>query len=361
MLSALEADRIRVAEIDAQIRDLEHSLATLRIQKTLSQERLDAYKYPVLTLPTEIVSEIFIHFLPPYPHCPPLTGILSPTVLTQICRQWRELALANPMLWRAIPVNLDEGIPLQQRTHICDVWLSRSRCPLSIQIVGFGEEEYFSDVLTSVFSHRVRWEYLELSEGMPFNLSAIEGPMPLVRDLHLSLLDSVLEDKVAFYEMPMLRTVFLNSCAVASVILPWIQLTSLTLYNVYPSECSPILQQTPNLVQCKLHVWLERRNPHPEPDIELPNLESLVLRDFGSSPLGYLQTFLIPALRSLSVPERLVWPNPIESLASFITKSGCRLQQVRITGESSVPEASYRDAMRSVGEISFSNLHPDDE
>ncbi|KAF7334527.1 F-box domain-containing protein [Mycena venus] len=267
------------------------------------------------------------------------------------------------MLWRAIKVNLDEEILLRQHTHIYDVWLRRSRrCPLGIQIVGCREEECFSEVLENVISHRVRWEYLELSEGMPFNLSAIEGPMPLVRDLHLSLLDPDLEVKVAFYEMPMLRTVFLNDCAVASVILPWIQLTSLTLYNVYPSECSPILQQTPNLVQCKLHVWLERHNPHPEPNIRLPNLESLVLRNFRSSPvLGYLQTFLVPALRSLSVPERLVRPNPIESLTSFITKSECRLQQVRITGESSVPEASYRDALRSAKEISVGNLHPDDE
>ncbi|KAJ7641164.1 hypothetical protein FB45DRAFT_712335, partial [Roridomyces roridus] len=57
---------------------------------------------PVLTLPNEITSEIFVHFLPPYPVCPPMTGLDSPTSLTHICRQWREIALATPKLWRAI-------------------------------------------------------------------------------------------------------------------------------------------------------------------------------------------------------------------------------------------------------------------
>ncbi|KAJ7834594.1 hypothetical protein B0H13DRAFT_1467448, partial [Mycena leptocephala] len=89
----------RVVDIDAEILDLERSLFALRNEKALLQHRLDSYKYPVLTLPNEIVSEIFIHFLPIYPFCPPLTGILSPNLLTQICRRWREIALATPGLW----------------------------------------------------------------------------------------------------------------------------------------------------------------------------------------------------------------------------------------------------------------------
>jgi hypothetical protein len=95
MLSSVE-DRTRLAEIKTQIRDLERSLAELRAEKTLVQERLSSCTYPVLTLPNEIVSKIFIHFLPLRPLCPPLTGRLSPTTLTQICRHWREVAHATP-------------------------------------------------------------------------------------------------------------------------------------------------------------------------------------------------------------------------------------------------------------------------
>ncbi|KAJ7187800.1 hypothetical protein C8R46DRAFT_1424 [Mycena filopes] len=88
-MSLLEADRRRIIEIDAQILELEATLSDLRGRKAIAQERLDSYKYPVLTLPPEIVSEIFTHFLPTYPDCPDPTGAFSPTELTQICRTWR--------------------------------------------------------------------------------------------------------------------------------------------------------------------------------------------------------------------------------------------------------------------------------
>ncbi|KAF7366413.1 F-box domain-containing protein [Mycena sanguinolenta] len=102
MLGHLEADRARVAELEARILDLECSIAELRAEKAIAQERLNSYKYQVLTLPDEIISEIFVHFLPSYPICPPLVGPLSPISLTHICRKWRARALATPVLWRAI-------------------------------------------------------------------------------------------------------------------------------------------------------------------------------------------------------------------------------------------------------------------
>ncbi|KAF7335111.1 F-box domain-containing protein [Mycena venus] len=105
MLGALTADRARVADLDAQIQDIERSLAALQLQKSVAQERLDTFKYSVLTLPNEIVSEIFIHFLPIYPSCLPFGGALSPIHLTQICHRWREIALATPALWRAVSLN----------------------------------------------------------------------------------------------------------------------------------------------------------------------------------------------------------------------------------------------------------------
>ncbi|KAJ7734773.1 hypothetical protein DFH07DRAFT_119987 [Mycena maculata] len=56
---------------------------------------------PVLDLPTGIVCEILVHFLPVYPDRPPALGPYSPTVLCKICHTWREIALSTPVLWRA--------------------------------------------------------------------------------------------------------------------------------------------------------------------------------------------------------------------------------------------------------------------
>ncbi|KAJ7641254.1 hypothetical protein FB45DRAFT_785265, partial [Roridomyces roridus] len=88
----------------------------------------------VFTLPNELISEIFCHFIPEYPLCPPHMGLSSPTVLTHICRRWRQIALGTPELWRAISL-LDPGIEQVQEPDpgAVEFWLQHSGClPLSL-------------------------------------------------------------------------------------------------------------------------------------------------------------------------------------------------------------------------------------
>ncbi|KAJ7257123.1 hypothetical protein C8J57DRAFT_1009053, partial [Mycena rebaudengoi] len=88
-----------------------------------------------LTLPVESTSEIFIHFLPDYPERPPITGLLFPALLGQICRKWREIAFDTPRLWRAINIYLSgERITvLDVQLDVLTTWLSRSKnCSLSL-------------------------------------------------------------------------------------------------------------------------------------------------------------------------------------------------------------------------------------
>ncbi|KAJ6452729.1 hypothetical protein C8R47DRAFT_1061570 [Mycena vitilis] len=106
--AALAADRERITALNAHILELEASIKSLKAERKTVQARLDAYRYPVSTLPNEIMSEIFIHFLPVYPKCPPQTGRLSPYLLCQICRKWRNIAFATPALWRAISIKWDD-------------------------------------------------------------------------------------------------------------------------------------------------------------------------------------------------------------------------------------------------------------
>jgi hypothetical protein len=163
MLSAFGAERARVADMEAQMRHLERTLSQLHAEKALVQERLDSYTYPVLTLPNEIMSEIFLQFLPVYPHCPPLTGSLSPTFLTKICHQWRDVALTTPELWRAIRLS-GNTIPSERQSHIANIWLIRSgNCPLSIHINDWiHTSKMVSALISALAVHRARWDYLRL-------------------------------------------------------------------------------------------------------------------------------------------------------------------------------------------------------
>ncbi|KAJ7833282.1 hypothetical protein B0H13DRAFT_2288921 [Mycena leptocephala] len=354
MFNDLGANRARIIEIEAQILDLECSLSALRAEKTLVQEWLNSYKYPVLALPNEIISEIFFHFLPYHPLCPPLTGILSPTTLTQICRHWREVALATPALWRAIQLSADDIV--FGRDNIADIWLARSRSlPLSIDI-----NECFvptPEILSPIVHHRARWENLKLHLFGP-HLHTIEGPMPLLRHLDLSLYTPI-DIPVTFREAPRLCTVVLNDLAATSINLPWGQLTSLTLGYMTARKCAVILQQTSSLVHCELNLRghnTDSNHWQPQPHIILPCLESLAF-GLGSDPrTRILDTLVVPSLRSLHLPEEFLGTNPITSLTAFISKSGCKLQEVHITGERTIPEDSYRHAFPSIPQFSFAKL-----
>ncbi|KAJ6589376.1 hypothetical protein B0H19DRAFT_1248922 [Mycena capillaripes] len=346
MLASLEADRARVAELEAQILALEPSGAPsalhLEIEKALVQERLDSYQYLVLTLPNETISEILIHCLPPYL----LWGLspkysFSPNLLTQICRKWREIAITTPALWTTI------AFSNVRQVH---TWLSRSGCcPLSIRIEE--EDHNISEVLGVLVPHRARWERLDLSI-VSSRIPTIQGPMPLLRHLDLSIEEEgAFQSIVIFREAPLLRTVTANYFALGNFMLPWAQLTSLTLNSVYPSEYVAALQQTSNLLHCELEVVLDDEIYTPGPDIRLPYLKSLTIYDYHTPMIGFLETFIVPALRRLVIPQLFLGPTPIETLASFISKSGCQLHEVRIGKATSMPEDSYRAAFPS---ISFS-------
>jgi hypothetical protein len=359
MIHALAADRARIVDFDAQIQDLERSLSALRNQRAVVQERLDSYKYPVLTLPNEIICDIFIHFLPVYPSCPPIAGPHSPILLTHICREWRRIALAFPSLWRAVALSFDDP------ARLLSVVLGRSgSCPLSIcvdeQNGRSGGERV--ELVSTVLPHRERWQYLSLRLATDY--PSIGGPIPLLQHLELKLYDAYGWPRFSFAEAPLLRTAILNNFAVVNVILPWTQLTSLTLENIWLHEGVPILQQAANLVRCELEICnFGGASPSDGVDVALLSLESLTLSfhawDMVVNDKNYLQAFVAPALCSLEIPERFLGPNPIDSLSSFISNLGCRLQRVDIVDRNAVPENSYRTAFSSIP-MSFTRLYVGD-
>ncbi|KAJ6464501.1 hypothetical protein C8R45DRAFT_1024212 [Mycena sanguinolenta] len=359
MLIALAADRVRVAALEAQILDLENSLSALRLEQAQVQSRLDAYKYPVLTLPTEIVTEIFVHVPSPYPSGAWLAGALSPTSLACVCRKWRNIALAIPSLWRAINLT-NNGTPLEQRAHIYDLWLKRSRsCPLSIEFDAGGDHDEaatISAVMALIAPHCSRLEHLKLIlffEG----LNAIQNSsMPLLHHLNLEITGHS-GSKISFGKLPSLRSVVLSDFAAFEVLLPWAQLTSLVLDHVYLQECVPIFQETSNLIHCELHLYCI---PGTTAAATVPCLESLVLVSLGPSDTAeYLESFITPALRRLIISEQLLGHEPIRSLTNFISNSGAKLQEVHITSRRSVPKSSYRKALQSVPRLSFSHQELD--
>ncbi|KAK7050509.1 F-box domain-containing protein [Favolaschia claudopus] len=337
MLQSLELDRASVAETDAQIREIETQILKLEAQiavlhafKQPAQQRLDSYKYPVLTLPNEIISEVFLHFLPTYPEPPPFFGELSPTTLTHTCHRWREIALRTPALWRAIDLR---GLTVELAALLGSLWLERSGClPLSIRAADYELNcADFQSMFGVLIPHRARWEQLDLRLDRPNDLEALDGPLPLLCALNVYFSHS-LGKPILLQTLPLLRTVVLDDYARPSLILPWPQLTSLTLRCIYPAECVSILRQAQNLVSCTLSIWVAELPSGRLADLTLPRLETLVFQRNCGIWVDLLRLFITPALRSLEIREGLLdTTDPIASLNSFILKSGCTLNELLIT------------------------------
>ncbi|KAF8213921.1 hypothetical protein K438DRAFT_2009051 [Mycena galopus ATCC 62051] len=100
--------RRRLEELDAQIveqRRLLHALQQTRLG--VEQELHATATYPVLTLPTEITTEIFTSCLAVFDplSLPELEDeTYAPIVLAGVCRAWRDIAFTTPILWSQLKV-----------------------------------------------------------------------------------------------------------------------------------------------------------------------------------------------------------------------------------------------------------------
>ncbi|KAJ7734790.1 hypothetical protein DFH07DRAFT_928418 [Mycena maculata] len=182
----LAAERARITEIDLQILELECSLRALRAERDLLQGRLDAFKYPVLALPNEIVIEIFVHFLPLYPEPPPVVGLFSPIVLGQVCQKWREIILSTSALWKGAAVSLNRYSNFDRTLRLLETSLQRSGSrALSIAIDCITlYESVVTPFMQTILSHCARWEHLKLCVP-PGSLACIQGPLPMLCSLEI--------------------------------------------------------------------------------------------------------------------------------------------------------------------------------
>ncbi|KAJ6555367.1 hypothetical protein DFH09DRAFT_1165251 [Mycena vulgaris] len=276
--------------------------------------------YPVLTLPTEITSEVFIQCLPsrwtpnstnPHPMCAPL-------LLLQICNAWRAIALATPELWA--PLRLDmmnrrekySDLPTLERlaaewfAHACAV-------PLSLTLRGWCDHQRPCHLPALIDRYAPRLRHLDLEMGVT-ELSSLSESLEFSALEHLSVhcwffgpgeINGDMLTHAFKSDTPRLREVKFRrfDSAFLSGWLPWNQLTSFICGEIPAAAFLQVLRWAPLLVQCTVHV--DRVPATDQPLLSHVSLASLTLR--AGSSAQFLQSLRLSALQSLHISRNVAY------------------------------------------------------
>ncbi|KAJ7635359.1 hypothetical protein FB45DRAFT_1057203 [Roridomyces roridus] len=309
--------RAHLAAIQANICALESRLAALHAEERTARVTLDSIVYPVDTLPTDVLIEIFQHY----------TG--DPMLIATVCRQWWDAALCCPRLWPALPDN--PGSNSQAFAHLLRARLARvgfrplridTMLPASVEILSVFAP-YFPQLLT-----------LKLSVSTPNHIAFPEAP--LLKELAITRpgFHTRGEMQIAFPSAPQLMDVCLSEVKSSEISLPWSQLTALRLSGNSLADGLCMIQLTPNLVTLDISA---RVIDHPPTIIELPHLRSLSMQC-----IDVLDVPKSPALENLSI--RLFTQRAEPVLRNFAARSGCVIQKLHLRSQLGNNAGTLREA-----------------
>ncbi|KAJ7605136.1 hypothetical protein DFH06DRAFT_1068016 [Mycena polygramma] len=307
-------------------------LAVLRQQaylETLEEQRNDLMMqlvhvvYPVLTLPSDIVSRIFVACLPDYAHgrVRPSAG-KPPLVLGHICRRWREIAVSSSELWTSV----DLFFPYFKQREIwlwalplLEMWLSRANGRLLSVTMRSPRARLPRPLISLLSSVAARLQILELDldsndfgrlvrackdQGFPNLKRLAVSPFVLRNDSSLSAPSEPRRTISDSY--PHLTTLDLGYSDIHAI------------FNIF--------QQFPGL----LHLGATPRDEPSDQTLFAAHLRSLSLRG------GNLSWFTLPSLRRLELHAGVGFepahddPPMFPTLLSFLTRSSCVLEHLAL-------------------------------
>lgn len=203
------------------------------------------------TLPTEILSKIFLQCTDIDGSLTPLNTIDIPLLLTKICRSWRNVAIGTRSLWSRLYLNIKPNA--RHQTSIVSTWLTRSgTCPLSIYVM-WNDPPYFSthailDILVQ-HSHQWRSMYFFLPLSAYAALFPARGKLPSLQELSLGTHEPFATDPIidAFEVAPQLRSLECVNLHPYIFKFPWANLSQIPIMTVTISDSLDILRRAPRL------------------------------------------------------------------------------------------------------------------
>ncbi|KAJ7103755.1 hypothetical protein C8R44DRAFT_344067 [Mycena epipterygia] len=328
--STLRTDFERLDTLLCPVGPTENQRALAQKQASM-QTQLDTIADPVLSLPPEVVSEIFIHCLCDTRARPNFAE--APLLLCNICSDWRSIATATPALWSSLELTFKFSLFGSRFIALLAIWLSRTGShPLSLSL---GYDEYtaakrrhqLDQLVNLLIQHCDQWEEVELKLPDASEFDQFKASFPALKMLTVGHSGKPFTTTVSsFTDTPSLMRIHLNEgCALGPVAWKTIgpQLTVLKCEALHVDECLRLLRTATRIVEFTVHLK-EGGSHMPGGPFLLPTLRTLhLLRE--ECHMDLLQHLTLPALETLSISFE---NEDIPRFLSFLSRSACPLVRV---------------------------------
>ncbi|KAJ6462137.1 hypothetical protein C8R45DRAFT_528990, partial [Mycena sanguinolenta] len=326
------AERDRLARVEAQISHLQVHIDVLRRERAQLQKNLETIVYPILTIPDEVSSQIFLLCLPADGRVRP-SPCSAPLSLAQICSHFRRICLSTQGLWHSLVINagrfrsdsaMDSAV-----AELFRPWFTRAGFS-SLRLTLQHATSLASSLLHFIVAFSPQLHILELDTPMAEfrRLLQMLGPLPMLRKLSLShsphsydpLPHIPFRNPPELTELCIFGGICLRDSSLATM--PGTRLERLEITRISCDEFRRILQEYPLLRH--LHV----------PDLDGSRNMQVLPPTLGIETLGVgesswiLDILTLPNLRRLDIS--ITDKSPPHHLAQFLARSSCTLQHLGI-------------------------------
>ncbi|KAJ7074987.1 hypothetical protein B0H15DRAFT_956870 [Mycena belliarum] len=350
--------RERLAEIDAEILELQARLVCLATARKPIVHSLKSASFPVVSIPPEIIAEIFLHYVDSAhiggtgsgaPYAPGTrAGGFGPLILASVCRAWRAVAISLPSIWSTVQLY---AVPdtISPTEKLLQCWLPRAAShSLDIQIGSPSGLDLLMPLI-SPYSLQLRSFSCGFDTPISFPEVLIRGRIPSLRRLEVSLevtREEVIAPVTAFFDAPALRDVHLIDFTFAWILLPWGQLTNFECSGQTAAECLEMLQYTPLLEA--LTVDLSPPDNLSAVAVRLDRLHTLKFSKYQES-IHLIDHLTLPLLTHLELP--VLTQQSASHLVGFFARTAPSLDSVAICDTPAYTTLACLHAMPTVSAV----------
>ncbi|KAJ7604210.1 hypothetical protein FB45DRAFT_1083159 [Roridomyces roridus] len=295
--------RACLAAVDAAISEHMIRLQKLEDYRQSVLRELGSIVYPVLSLPNEITSEIFLQCLPDIPG-PNLNSKTFPRAPLGVCKAWRALALSTPRLWMHLGLDLRSASVRWKWRELIEIWFSRAAphlSTLSIRAKSWKHGDAGSEMIRPIlqrYAPRLRIIQLEVTAQHCATIVDVQS-FPVLEQLALTVVEDGRLPGPAqlFRDAPRLTQLRLNVGdwnSPSSFDLPYQQLTKITIGELILEELAVVLENAPLLRELDCtpsHLGVSTYPTH-------HTLHTLTLRGGTGGVYKFLR---FPALQNLTI------------------------------------------------------------